>query len=154
MNTLKTKPLTPETFAPYGKVAKLPSTPPLAVANNFKYWSDTANYGIDGETEIGFCTVYRLPEMRIDWVERHLRTPEILIPIDGPFLLPVLSDGVDDQPELFRVNPGEAVIIHPGVWHSACIPVDSAEITYFVIFRKGTPYEDVIKKDIAPATFV
>jgi hypothetical protein len=40
-------------------------------------------------------------------VERHLRTPEILIPIDAPFVLPVFRmKGV--PLEYFQVDVGEA----------------------------------------------
>jgi hypothetical protein len=52
--------------------------------------------------------------------------------------------------EIFRVEPGEAVVIGDGVWHSACLPVEGASATYFVVFRRGTPRADVIKRDIDP----
>jgi ureidoglycolate lyase len=139
---------TPDSFAPYGKVVLAPAAEPTAADASFRYWSDLAHYGIDGETEIGLCTVYRQPEPRVTWMERHDRTPEFLIPIDVPFLLPVMGDG--ENVEVFRVDPGEAVVIATGVWHSACHPVDADEATYFVVFRRGTPAEDVIKQDIEP----
>jgi ureidoglycolate hydrolase len=86
--------------------------------------------------------------MEISGVERHLRTPEILIPIDAPFILPLLLDGQPDSAvEAFQVNLGEAVLIDKAVWHGACLPVGKKESTYFVIFRKNTPHEDVAKKN-------
>ena len=82
------------------------------------------------------------------WMERHDRTPEFLIPADGPFLLPVMDDA--GAVAVFRVEPGEAVVIGQGVWHSACLPVGAEAATYFVVFRRGTPQEDVTKQDIDP----
>lgn len=143
--------ITPETFARYGRVARLPDAAPTAEDATFRFWSDVAHLGIDGETEIGFCTVYRQDGPAVTWMERHDRTPELLIPIDGPFLLPVMGEGDEDPVEVFEVRPGEAVVIGQGVWHSACHPAAGDAATYFVIFRRGTPHEDVIKKTL-PAT--
>jgi ureidoglycolate hydrolase len=87
------------------------------------------------------------PGYRISEFERHLNTPEILIPSDTPFVLPLLSE--EGQVEAFHINLGEAVVIHSGVWHGPCIPVNKSKATYFVIFRQHTPAEDVEKKSIA-----
>ena len=144
---MNTKSLSPQNFRPFGTVAVLPETQPLAADETFEFWSDVAHYGIEGETEIGFCTVYAR-DGRVDWMERHDRTPELLVPIDGPFILPVMTD--DGRVEAFRAEPGTAVVIGQSVWHSACHPVDGNEATYFVIFRRGTPQEDVTKQDLEP----
>ncbi|MDX1428922.1 MAG: ureidoglycolate lyase, partial [Rhodothermales bacterium] len=124
MSAIQPRQLSPNRFAPFGKVVLSPQTKPTAEDHTFKFWSDIAHYEIDGETEIGLCTVYRTAEGRVDWMERHHRTPEILVPIDGPFVLPVMTD--EDPPEVqaFTVNVGEAVVLSPGAWHSACLPAE------------------------------
>lgn len=146
MQTIYPKRINTDNYAGFGHLARVPSDKPLAADESFKYWSDAAHYQIDGETEIGYCTVYRQDEDVVEWMERHDRTPEILIPIDRSFLLPVMSE--DGVVHAFRAEPGEAVVIRPSVWHSACKPVGADEASYFVIFRRGTPQEDVTKKDI------
>ena len=149
MSTIQPRRISPEGFARYGSVVRMPASPPLAEGPAFKFWSDVAHYGIEGETEIGFCTVYRQEGAPVVWMERHERTPELLVPIDAPFLLPVMTaHAPDDQVEVFRVEPGEAVVIGRNVCHSACHPAGRDEATYFVIFRRGTPREDVIKKEV------
>lgn len=146
---IKSKLISSTNFAKFGKVVTAPTGAPTSQAHDYKFWSNLANYFIDGDTEIGLCTVYKQPIMEIAGVERHLRTPEILIPIDAPFILPLLLEGQPDNAvEAFRVNLGEAVIIDRAVWHGACLPVGKKESTYFVIFRKNTPHEDVAKKNI------
>ncbi len=148
MQTIHPKRINAENYAAFGHVARVPSGEPLAADETFKYWSDSAHYRIEGETEIGYCTVYREDDEVVAWMEQHAQTPEILIPVDRPFILPVMSD--DGRIEAFQAKPGEAVVIRPGVWHSACKPVDADEATYFVLFRRGTPHQDVSKKDIEP----
>ena len=147
MPTIKPRRITPENFAPFGRVVTAPAHEPTASGPTFKFWSDIASYHVDGETEIGLCTVYRQDRDVVDWMEQHVRTPEILIPIDAPFVLPVMKDG---NVQAFIVNPGEAAVIGDGEWHSACIPAGRMEMRYFVIFRRGTPAQDVTKQDIQP----
>ncbi|MDO8550219.1 MAG: ureidoglycolate lyase [Ignavibacteria bacterium] len=141
--------ISPENFRKFGMVVIAPKEDPTSQAADYKFWSDIANYNIDGDTEIGICTVYKQPKNEITGMERHLRTPEILIPIDAPFTLPLLIDGeAEDNAKAFQCNLGEAVVINKAVWHGACLPVGKDESSYFVIFRRGTPYEDVEKKEI------
>ncbi|KUG27019.1 hypothetical protein ASZ90_003124 [hydrocarbon metagenome] len=149
MITIKPKPIIEDNFKKFGKVVKSPKGEPTAQAADFRFWSDIADYEIDGSTEIGICTVYKQPKNIINGMERHLLTPEILIPIDAPFVLPLLKEGeTEEQAESFQVDIGQAVVIDKAVWHGACLPVGKKDSSYFVIFRKGTPNEDVYKKDI------
>ncbi|MCF8260912.1 MAG: ureidoglycolate lyase [Melioribacteraceae bacterium] len=146
---IKPKQITEDNFKKFGKVVKSPKSEPTAQAVDYKFWSDIANYEIDGATEIGICTVYKQPKNIINGMERHLLTPEILIPIDAPFVLPLLIEGEEeDASEAFQVCIGEVVVIDIAVWHGACLPVGKDASSYFVIFRKGTPKEDVYKKEI------
>lgn len=149
MIKINSKPITEDNFKKFGRVVKPPKGDPTAEAADFKFWSDIANYEIDGSTEIGICKVYKQPKNIINGMERHLLTPEILIPIDAPFVLPLLKDGeTEEQSEAFQVDIGEAVVIDKAVWHGACLPIGKEESSYFVIFRKGTPKEDVYKIEI------
>jgi len=150
---LITEPINETNFKTFGRVVILPQKDPTSQAADYKFWSDIANYKIEGETEIGLCTVYKQNEDSISGMERHLNTPEILIPVDSPFILPLLIEGdYVDQAKAYVVKPGEAVVIDPGVWHGACLPVGAERATYFVIFRRKTPFEDVEKKEIEKIT--
>jgi ureidoglycolate hydrolase len=148
--TVRAKRITPENFAKFGSVVSAPKRTPTAEAAEYKFWSDITHYLIDGETEIGICTVYRQLKMEISGVERHLHTPEILIPIDAPFILPLHDEQANEPLEAFKVHVGEAVVVAKGVWHGACLPIGRNESSYFVIFRRNTPDEDVAKKVIQP----
>jgi ureidoglycolate hydrolase len=142
---------TAKIFSAYGRVVGMPKVRPTSQAADYKFWSDIADYAIVGSTEIGICTVYKQRKTEILGMERHLRTPEILIPIDAPFVLPLLLDREPEtQAKAFQVNPGEAVVIDRAVWHGACLPVGKRQSSYFVIFRKNTPHEDVEKKHVQP----
>ncbi len=139
-------------FSKYGKVVRMPSGEPTSQSKEYKFWSDIADYSIGGDTEIGICTVYGQRVRHITGVERHLRTPEILIPIDAPFILPLMKEG-EQRVEAFQFDVGEAAVIDPAVWHGPCLPVGKKKASYFVIFRKGTPHDDVEKKMIPRVDF-
>lgn len=140
--------ITSENFSVFGRVTAWPEGDPLAADETFAFWSDVAHFEIAGETEIGYCTVYRQKRDVVGWMERHDLSPEILVPIDAPFVLPVMTE--EGEVEAFHVALGQSVVIGQGVWHSACKPVGVDSATYFVIFRRGTPQEDVVKTDIDP----
>ncbi|MGE5431321.1 MAG: ureidoglycolate lyase [Syntrophomonadaceae bacterium] len=142
--------ITKENFEKFGSVVTFPEGKPTSEAKEYKFWSDIASYHIDGDTEIGICTVFKQPENEISAMERHLDTPEILIPIDAPFTLPLLLEGSPEEDvKAFQVNVGEAVVIKGGVWHGACLPVKAEKSSYFVIFRRRTPHEDVEEKKVS-----
>jgi ureidoglycolate hydrolase len=147
MTLIEVHQLTAERFAPYGSIFKRGDEAPLAETPAFSYWNDLARFHIEGEVEVGWCDVHARPDT-VDWFERHDRTPEILIPVDGTMALPVMTGA--GRVESFLVEPGEAVVIAPGTWHSACIPVGAESVGYFVIFRRGTPAEDVVKTAVEP----
>ena len=151
---LLAKRATSSNLSKYGSIAGAPAGAPTSAGAGYKFWSDIAHYHVDGDTEIGLCTVFERPGAAIDSMERHLRTPEILVPIDAPFALPVMTGGDAAAPEAFLVNPGEAIVINRGIWHGACIPVRKHQSSYFVIFRRGTPGEDVEKQNVAPFNVV
>jgi ureidoglycolate hydrolase len=143
--------VTPGGFSVFGKVVLTPDGPPTSQGADYKFWSDLAHYRIGGETEIGICRVFAQHPARVEMMERHLRSPEIVIPIDAPLLVPLMLDGMSvAAPRVFRVEVGEAIVVEERVWHGACLPFGRKESSYFVIFRRGTPHEDVVKKAVEP----
>ncbi|MHB8579250.1 MAG: ureidoglycolate lyase [Ignavibacteriaceae bacterium] len=146
---IRAKKISQKNFIRFGNVVITPDSAPTSKAADYKFWSDIAHFNTYGYTEIGICTVYKQPEYLISAVERHMLTPEILIPIDAPFVLPVLIEGQpDSNAEAFLVNIGQAIILNRAVWHGACLPVGKNESSYFVLFKRNTPLEDVEKKNI------
>lgn len=152
---IKAKIITTENILSFGKAVVGASGAPTSQASDYKFWSDIMSYQIDGETEVGICTVYKQNESTITGMERHLNTPEILIPIDGPFMLPLLKDkNKPEETETFILEVGQAVVINEKVWHGACLPYGKEECSYFVIFKKGTPFNDIEKTEISEITIL
>jgi ureidoglycolate hydrolase len=153
--TVKAKKLTASSFAKFGKVADAHTVPPLVETENLKFWTTIATYTVDGETEIALCHVKKSVDF-VGLLERHVKTPEILVPIKGDFLLPVAPAGnledITEIPEAsgveaFLVRSNQAVVMEKGVWHTAPIPIGK-ETSFFVIFKKETTKQDAVFKKL------
>jgi ureidoglycolate hydrolase len=149
--TVKAKKLTASSFSQFGKVADAHTVLPLIETENLKFWTTIATYTVDGETEIALCYVKKSVDF-VGLLERHVKTPEILVPIKGDFILPVAPAGnLLDQKEIpealgveaFLVRSNQAVVMEKGVWHTAPIPIGK-ETVFFVIFKRETTKQDAV----------
>lgn len=152
---VKAKKLTANSFFKFGKVADAHTVPPLVETENLKFWTTIATYTVDGETEIALCHVKKSVDS-VGLLERHVKTPEILVPIKGDFILPVAPAGNLQDPtltpeasdvEAFLVRSDQAVVMEKGVWHTAPVPVHK-ETSFFVIFKKETTKQDAVFKKL------
>jgi ureidoglycolate hydrolase len=153
--TVKAKKLTANSFSKFGKVADAHTVPPLVETENLKFWTTIATYTVDGETEIALCHVKKSVDF-VGLLERHVKTPEILVPIKGDFILPVAPAGnLENSTEIteassveaFLVRSDQAVVMEKGVWHTAPIPIGK-ETSFFVIFKKETTKQDAVFKKL------
>ena len=150
------KEATAENFQKYGSLVALPDCPAPLGTETVRFWPALAKYLINGYTEMGLCTCLERPR-QIESLERHCQTPEILIPLDDAFLLPVaaaehpVTEGNKLKVKgirIMKVKRGTAVVINPGVWHWAVWPERRKEVTYLVEFKLNTPKDDFEKSRI------
>jgi len=87
-------------------------------------------------------------------LERHGDTSETLIPVNGDIVVVCALSKKDEACRVDRdtvkalwVRRGEALILHPGVWHYAPM-VRDVSVDTFVLFRKNTLRDDLIKEEI------
>ncbi|HEU5102856.1 MAG TPA: ureidoglycolate lyase, partial [Roseiflexaceae bacterium] len=125
--------LTPAAFAAFGHVIAQPARTPDATGPGWQWWGEIAQLAADQRPfGVGYLDL-RPAELRFDWAERHMRSPEMLIPAGGdclvyvgppehletPGRLPAL-----DRFQAFRLRQGQAVVLNPGVWHGAPLAID------------------------------
>lgn len=110
--------LAAEAFAPFGRVVDVPSRNPDAVGDPWRWWARSAVLD-RGESPyaVGYLEV-ESGSAGFDWAERHSRSEELVIPVEGEILVYAAAP----EPEGFRVfhvRRGQAVILGKGVWHGA-----------------------------------
>lgn len=112
----------------------------------FSFWDAIASFPFRGEAGIGWFELTRRPFTGNE-VERHCLTPEALLCIQGSAVCfvgePADPEHIDVQKfGAFCIEQEQGFIFSPGTWHA--IPFPMTEKTVFlVIFRKGTPQEDL-----------
>jgi ureidoglycolate lyase len=139
------RPLDPAAFAPYGTVVEQPGRAHDAEGPGWRWWAETATLAATGDAYgIGFLDLQPAP-LRFDWAERHGRSPEMIVALGGDCLVYVApADPGRDEPgsfEVFRLRPGQGVILAPGVWHGAPL-ASSSRAAAMVLLRVGTGTDD------------
>jgi ureidoglycolate lyase len=150
MTTLRVRELTPEAFAPYGDVIRLPARGEDASGPGWRWWAETVSLPTDGRSfGVGYLDLSGSP-MRFGWAERHLRSVEVVLPLAGDCLLYVGPAERLEQPdaivererfEVFRLHPGTGVAMRAGVWHGA--PLSQTPSSALVLLLEGTGRDDV-----------
>jgi ureidoglycolate lyase len=151
---LKIENLSPESFAPFGKVIEQPIRPQDAAGPGWRWWAENvvlagAASG-DRNYAIGYLDL-RPAELSFDWAERHMQSDELILPAGGDSLVYV---GPPDQLEeparlppldsfrVFRLRPGQGVLLGKSVWHGAPLALDTP-LKVFVLLLKDTGKTDV-----------
>jgi ureidoglycolate hydrolase len=160
---LKLQDLTAEAFSKFGQVCIAPPIDkPDHSCDEFDWWPDKMIFdGIKGEYGVGFARVKKTP-FRQTCSERHMETPEFMLAVNGDMLVivgpPDHPDEPDRLPELskfaaFKVKENNAVMIKPGVWHYAAIPLKN-EMYMYVVFAEGTSDTDCTLVDFPDGGFL
>lgn len=145
------EPLEAAAFEPFGRVIEPPSRGHDARGPGWRWWAETVTLDGDGRRwGVGYLDL-EPAEPRFDWAERHLRTLEAIVPIDGDVLIYVAEAGGSDEPgarpplehfRVFRVPGGTGVVLDRGVWHGAPL-ADGGRAKAIVLILEGTGADDV-----------
>jgi ureidoglycolate hydrolase len=148
----------PEAILPYGRLIR----PPAAEAGDDReliWWPALATFAMreDDTAELGLARVMGRASS-IGRLERHHRSSEFLIPVDGDILVPVslaassstpVPDAVDSSSVHMILLPlGSALMLHPGTWHAPGVPVGSSTY-YWCLLRRGTGTSDTEYRSVA-----
>ena len=151
--------LTPENFQDYGQILSASKGEPMADNEEFAYWGKIAELGMTEQVSTGFL-VCRQREGEVKNLERHTRTPEILVALEGDSLIcmakPESVIGADriEGIQAFHVREGEAFVMHIGTWHWVPFPVNRETSKFLVVFASGTEADDLELRDLEDAVKV
>ena len=149
---LPVRSLSPDSFAAYGTVIAPPDRDADGSGPGWRWWAETAL--LDGDERrwgVGYLDLEPVRPARFDWAERHMRTPEVVVPLGGPCLIYVAPAEHRDEPrrlppldrfEVFRVPRGLGVVLARGVWHGAPLAADGPTAA-MVLILEGTGRNDV-----------
>lgn len=137
--------LTAERFAPYGQAILFPDNPAPKRGEDWDCWLPLGRLS-EGTHAVGIVTT-RPTDGQITTMEREPKT-EFLLPINGAVVQAVALPGDltdhTQQPDAatvkaFIIKPGQAIIMAPGTWHWAALPLEQREVLYYFVTEPHAP---------------
>jgi ureidoglycolate hydrolase len=135
----------------YGIVVYTEGKLPDAETEDFSFWDGLGELEFSSGS-VGLVRSYPHSSHTCPSLERHGKSPEALIPVNGDIVVVCALSKMEEPREVnqntlkaLMVQKGEALILHPGVWHYAPMVRDTVVDT-FVIFRKDTLLNDLVKE--------
>lgn len=140
-----------ENIADYGTLIDTGDRPADFSSEVFSYWDGLDAITAEGRVSFGILESYPGPLVAVN-MERHTRTTETIIPLDGDIIL-VLCRPTDearadlDSAAAFRIPAGKAVTLKTGTWHYVPLVADRP-VKAMIVFRAGTPNDDLFVDEI------
>ena len=143
---LKALPLTQENFKDYGYVLDSTQEPPMADNAEFRYWGKVTKLKM-GEVVSTGVLFGHMREPVVKSLERHLKTPEVMVAYEGDSLICVAkpmanSDKIEDV-RVFVIKQGQAFAMHAGTWHWVPFPTNDKMCKFLVMFASETEANDM-----------
>lgn len=147
IHRLEIRPITDPLFE---TVARLVNPPSVNEAET-TFLPAYAGFDIADGSEVDISYFYAppanpsLPDPRRRF-DRHLRTEELWVVVEGDFLLPLSACRYPEDPEdpprpedflCFAVNDGDMFVIKPNVWHCGPWPTRAGSPVRFFMFLAG-----------------
>ena len=153
---LKIEKMTEGNSAVYGILVKAESSEPVYKGADFSFFKNLGIVPFSGRAGVSLVEAYQDRTARVNWLEKHECSKEVIIPTDRSIilLLGVGPDGTDpDRVQALELEAGDAFIVHEDVWH--CAPLSSSGTTkVLILLNQDTPDSDLIKVDTEEYTFV
>lgn len=134
---LRAQALSSVDFSPFGRAIGRPKAPGTSSGPGWECWFDIATLR-NANMRLGQVLTQPVSGP-ITAMERH-PDEELLLPVTGPLLQALAKPGVLDNPTqtpdidevvVVRIDPGEAIIINPGVWHAPAIGLEQESLYFF-----------------------
>jgi ureidoglycolate lyase len=143
------RPITTESFAPFGTLIDARSRPPEPInAGTTRRHSDLASLdlrgpGVDPRLGIYVASARRFP-LAIEKLERHAQASQVFIPLGDHAFIVVVAPG-DASPEwdglqAFVTSPGQAIALRRGCWHHGLVALGDGD--RFAVIEGGNYRED------------
>jgi len=144
--TIKPVLLSAENFKNYGEVLTDYGDIPMADDSVITYFGKIAKIDFSDTVSTGFLIGHKR-KYTTDKLERHIRTPELLVCLKSDSLIlaglpDADGDGVKDV-RAFYIKQGQAVVFHKATWHWTPFPISEESCEFLVVFNDKTESKDL-----------
>ncbi|MFG1289498.1 ureidoglycolate lyase [Xanthobacter versatilis] len=154
---LRARPLTAESFAPFGDVLRVPQEV------GTRTYFDGALASLKPQTSASLSLILAAPSparpVPVTIIERHRFTSQSFVPMaPTPWLVVAAPDAADGSPDLaaavaFLPGPGQGITLKSGVWHAPLTVLEAPAPFAIFMWRDFGP-DDEDFADITPFTVV
>lgn len=147
-SALAARPLTPEAFARYGEVLRVPDT--IGTRTAF----DTGLRTLRPEVPASLSLILPAPSLarpvQVGIIERHRWTSQSFLPLAPTrWLVVVAPDATGGGPDLaaaeaFLPEPGQGITLHPGAWHAPLTVLDTPAPFAILMWRDYGPDDEEV----------
>ncbi len=119
----------------------------VKAGEDFSYIQTNNALGLEAPVSSGSLECLPRPK-KVSRMERHLKTPEMLVALDGDATV-CLAPPQEAQGGTLRgvtavnMRAGDVMILDPGAWHWIPFPRDKKPVRYLVVFRALTGQDDL-----------
>lgn len=147
MRTIQVKPITNESFAPFGQFYPMNKPNGYALCGEIhRFYPDRLTAVCEHNVGYSPLVVQKPEKMIITAVEYHTTTWEMILPLDEDMILHVApASGGTPVPELtqaFLVPARTLVKINAAIWHLAPLPATKQSLTAMIILPECTYAND------------
>jgi hypothetical protein len=142
----------------YGQIISESRSKPMADQEEFVYWGKVTELMVGSKVSTGVLVCHARDRI-VENMERHVRTPEILVALKGDGVVcmaePEPKSGADriEGIAAFIIPQGVAFVLRTATWHWIPFPLGAGELKFLVLFASGTEDDDLeIKKLDEPVT--
>ena len=130
----------------YSRLARLVVFPPSAKPGVMEFFPAIAGFNIGSGVDVDLSFLYSFNMEPSGGVDRHIRTEEMFVPLDGDLCLPLApceeayGGAIPPRIENFvgvRICHGEALILSKNVWHNGGWPVDAKSGVRYIMVLSG-----------------
>lgn len=144
---------TEDSITSYGTLIDIHGTSATAVTDDFSFWNDLSIVDEGSPLAFGIVQANPRPYMCTTF-ERHQETTETLVPLDGDIVLALGAPTSEPYPDpstvrAFHIARGKGLTLHRGTWHYAPYATGTDRVRTLVVFKKGTPENDLLLQNMA-----
>lgn len=127
-------------------LARLFTFPPADRAKGDQFFPAVAGFDVGSGSLVDVSYLYSFSRSPSTGVDRHLRTQEMFVPLEGDLCLPLARcrdpKNLQEQPSVedfvgVVVRHGEAIILNANVWHNGGWPVDPEQGVRYIMVLSG-----------------
>ena len=130
----------------HARLARRLAFPASVRAEGIHFYPAFAGFNVGSGSDVDVSFLFSFTRAPSGGFDRHLRTEEMFVPLDGDLCIPLApcrepgNPKEQPTPEDFVcaiVPQGEAIILSPNVWHAAGWPVDGEKGVRYIMVLSG-----------------